>query len=115
MTHFLFIENAFGFDATYVKDIKMFFRQLPEKLVNYLKKVGEFFTVTIPEKVKEIKTSITNFFNDKIVTPIKGLFTDIGTFFTVTVPEKFTEISTKCNRVFYRYCYKYYRFLYRCS
>ena len=67
--------------------------------MNYLK-IGEFFTVTIPEKVKEIKDAIVNFFNDKIVTPIKGLFTDIGNFFTVTVPEKFTEVSNNVTEFF---------------
>ena len=92
--------TAFGFDATYVKDIKEFFRMLPEKISELFAKVGEFFTVTIPEKVTEIKDAIVNFFNDKIVTPIKGLFTDIGTFFTVTVPEKFTEVSNNVTEFF---------------
>ena len=92
--------TAFGFDATYVKEIKEFFRMLPEKISELFTAVGEFFTVTIPEKVTAIKESITNFFNDKIVTPIKGLFTDIGNFFTVTIPEKFTEVSTKVSEFF---------------
>ena len=92
--------TAFGFDATYVKDIKEFFRMLPEKISELFAKVGEFFTVTIPEKVTEIKDAIVNFFNNKIVTPIKGLFTDIGTFFTVTVPEKFTEVSNNVTEFF---------------
>ena len=92
--------TAFGMDATYVKDIKEFFRALPEKISELFAKVGEFFTVTIPEKVTEIKDAIVNFFNDKIVTPIKGLFTDIGNFFTVTIPEKFIEISGKVTTFF---------------
>ena len=92
--------TAFGFDATYVKDIKEFFRMLPDKISELFKKVGEFFTVTIPEKVTEIKTAITDFFANKIVAPIKQLWTDIGNFFTVTVPEKFTEISTNVTEFF---------------
>ena len=92
--------TAFGMDATYVKDIKEFFRALPEKISELFKKVGEFFTVTIPEKVTEIKTAITDFFANKIVAPIKQLWTDIGNFFTVTVPEKFTEISTNVTEFF---------------
>src|SRR5210317_524820 len=94
---FSLLENAlaaFGIESQMVTDIKLFFRQLPEKISELFTKVGEFFTVTIPEKITEIKTSITNFFNDNIVTPIKNLWTDIGNFFTVTVPEKFTEITT---------------------
>ena len=100
---FSLIENAlaaFGIESQMVTDIKLFFRQLPEKISELFKKVGEFFTVTIPTKVKEIKDAIVNFFNDKIVTPIKGLFTDIGNFFTVTIPEKFTEVSTKVSEFF---------------
>ena len=78
---FSLIENAlaaFGIESEMVTDIKMFFRQLPEKISELFKKVGDFFTVTIPEKITEIKTSITNFLNDNIVTPIKNLWTDIG-------------------------------------
>ena len=100
---FSLIENAlaaFGIESQMVTDIKLFFRQLPDKISELFENIGKFFTETIPKKLEEIKTSITNFFNDKIVTPIKGLFTDIGNFFTVTVPEKFTEISNKVTSFF---------------
>ena len=100
---FSLIENAlaaFGIKSQMVTDIKLFFRQLPDKISELFENIGKFFTETIPKKLEEIKTSITNFFNDKIVTPIKGLFTDIGNFFTVTVPEKFTEISNKVTSFF---------------
>ena len=100
---FSLIENAlaaFGIKSQMVTDIKLFFRQLPEKISELFKKVGDFFTVTIPEKIQEIKTSITNFFNDNIVTPIKNLWTDIGNFFTVTVPEKYNEITGKVTTFF---------------
>ena len=100
---FSLIENAlaaFGIKSQMVTDIKLFFRQLPEKISELFKKVGDFFTVTIPEKITEIKTSITNFFNDNIVTPIKNLWTDIGNFFTVTVPEKYNEITGKVTTFF---------------
>tara|TARA_Y100000004_G_scaffold181931_1_gene228145 strand:+ start:60 stop:1820 length:1761 start_codon:yes stop_codon:yes gene_type:complete len=100
---FSLIENAlaaFGIESKMVTDIKLFFRQLPEKISELFTNIGKFFTETIPQKLEEIKTSITNFFNDKIVTPIKGLFTDIGNFFTVTVPEKFTEVSNKVTSFF---------------
>ena len=100
---FSLIENAlamFGIESQMVTDIKLFFRQLPDKISELFENIGKFFTETIPQKLEEIKTSITNFFNDKIVTPIKGLFTDIGNFFTVTVPEKFTEISNKVTSFF---------------
>lgn len=100
---FSLIENAlaaFGIESQMVTDIKLFFRQLPDKISELFENIGKFFTETIPQKLEEIKTSITNFFNDKIVTPIKGLFTDIGNFFTVTVPEKFTEVSNKVTSFF---------------
>jgi hypothetical protein len=92
---FSLLENAlaaFGIESEMVTDIKNFFRELPEKISELFKNIGEFFTVTIPTKLQEIKDSITNFFNDNIVTPIKSLWTDIGNFFTVTVPEKYNEI-----------------------
>src|SRR6056300_993107 len=94
---FSLIENAlaaFGIESEMVTDIKNFFRELPENIQEMFTKIGDFFTVTIPTKLQEIKDSITNFFNDNIVTPIKNLWTDIGNFFTVTVPEKYTEITT---------------------
>ena len=59
-----------------VTDIKcMFFRQF-EKISQLFTDIGNFFTVTIPTKLTEIKDNITNFFNDNIVTPIKNLWTD---------------------------------------
>jgi len=100
---FSLLENAlaaFGIESEMVTDIKLFFRQLPEKISELFTNIGLFFTETIPQKLEEIKTSITNFFNDNIVTPIKGLWTDIGNFFTVTVPEKFTEITTNVTSFF---------------
>src|SRR5210317_174000 len=100
---FSLLENAlaaFGIESEMVTDIKNFFRELPEKISELFKNIGEFFTVTIPTKLQEIKDSITNFFNDNIVTPIKNLWTDIGNFFTVTVPEKYTEITTKVTTFF---------------
>src|SRR6056300_46930 len=100
---FSLLENAlaaFGIESQMVTDIKLFFRQLPEKISELFKNIGEFFTVTIPTKLQEIKDSITNFFNDNIVTPIKNLWTDIGNFFTVTVPEKYTEITEKVTGFF---------------
>ena len=100
---FSLIENAlaaFGIESEMVTDIKLFFRQLPEKISELFTNIGKFFTETIPQKLEEIKTSITNFFNDNIVMPIKGLWTDIGNFFTVTVPEKFTEITTNVTSFF---------------
>ena len=100
---FSLLENAlaaFGIKSEMVTDIKLFFRQLPEKISELFTNIGKFFTETIPQKLEEIKTSITNFFNDNIVTPIKNLWTDIGNFFTVTVPEKYTEITTKVTNFF---------------
>ena len=100
---FSLIENAlaaFGIESEMVTDIKLFFRQLPEKISELFTNIGLFFTETIPQKLEEIKTSITNFFNDNIVTPIKNLWTDIGNFFTVTVPEKYTEITEKVTGFF---------------
>ena len=100
---FSLIENAlaaFGIESEMVTDIKLFFRQLPEKISELFTNIGKFFTETIPQKLEEIKTSITNFFNDNIVTPIKNLWTDIGNFFTVTVPEKYTEITEKVTGFF---------------
>ena len=70
-----------------------------KRLVNYLQTLV-IFTVTIPEKLTEIKDSITGFFNDWIVTPIKNLWNDIGNFFTVTIPEKYNEIVGKITTFF---------------
>ena len=100
---FSLLENAlaaFGIESTMVTDIKLFFRQLPEKISELFTNIGLFFTETIPAKLQAIKDSITNFFNDNIVTPIKNLWTDIGNFFTVTVPEKYTEISNNVTEFF---------------
>ena len=100
---FSLLENAlaaFGIESEMVTDIKNFFRELPEKISQLFKDIGEFFTVTIPTKLKEIKDSITNFFNDNIVTPIKNLWTDIGNFFTITVPEKYNEITGNVTQFF---------------
>ena len=100
---FSLLENAlaaFGIESEMVTDIKNFFRELPEKISELFTNIGLFFTETIPQKLQEIKDSITNFFNDKIVTPIKNLWTDIGNFFTVTVPEKFTEITGNVTEFF---------------
>ena len=100
---FSLIENAlaaFGIESEMVTDIKLFFRQLPDKISELFENIGKFFTETIPQKLEEIKTSITNFFNDWIVTPIKNLWTNIGTFFTETIPAKFTEISGKVTSFF---------------
>ena len=36
--------NHFGFDATYVKDIKEFFRMLPDKISELFKKVGLLYS-----------------------------------------------------------------------
>ena len=100
---FSLLENAlaaFGIESEMVTDIKMFFRQLPEKISQLFTDIGNFFTVTIPEKLTEIKDSITGFFNDNIVTPIKNLWNDIGNFFTVTIPEKYNEITEKVTTFF---------------
>ena len=85
--------EMFGLDSTMVKDIKLWFRELPENISQLFTDIGNFFTVTIPTKFKEITDSVTNFFDEWIVTPFKNFFTDIGNFFTVTIPTKITEIS----------------------
>jgi len=84
---------AFGIDAQWVKDIKMWFRELPENISKMFKAIGEFFTVTIPTKVQEIKDGIANFFDEWLITPFKNFFNSIGTFFTETIPNKVTEIK----------------------
>lgn len=85
--------TAFGIDAQWVKDIKMWFRELPENISKMFTAIGEFFTVTIPTKVQEIKDGISNFFNEWVVTPFKNFWNSIGTFFTETIPNKVTEIT----------------------
>jgi len=91
---------AFGIDAQWVKDIKMWFRELPENISKMFKAIGEFFTVTIPTKVQEISDSITNFFDEWLITPFKNFFNSIGTFFTETIPNKVTEISDSISAKF---------------
>ena len=100
---FSLLENAlaaFGIESEMVTNIKNFFRELPENITKMFTDIGKFFTETIPQKVTEIKDSITGFFTDYIVTPAKQLFTDIGNFFTETIPEKFTEITGKVTSFF---------------
>jgi len=84
---------AFGIDSQLVTDIKMWFRKLPENISKMFAAIGEFFTVTIPEKVTEIKDGIVTFFNDWVVQPFKNMFNAIGTFFSETIPNKITEIK----------------------
>jgi len=93
---FSLLENAlaaFGIESEMVTDIKMFFRQLPEKISQLFTDIGNFFTITIPTKIQEIKDSITNFFQEWVVTPFTNFWNSIGTFFTETIPNKVTEIT----------------------
>ena len=92
--------GAFGIESEMVTDIKMFFRELPEKISQLFTDIGNFFTVTIPTKVKEISDSITNFFDEWLITPFKNFFNSIGTFFTETIPNKVTEISDSISAKF---------------
>ena len=85
--------GAFGIESEMVTDIKMFFRHLPEKISQLFTDIGNFFTVTIPTKVQEIKDGIANFFDEWLITPFKNFFNSIGTFFTETIPNKVTEIQ----------------------
>ena len=92
--------GAFGIESEMVTDIKLFFRELPEKISQLFTDIGNFFTVTIPTKVKEISDSITNFFDEWLITPFKNFFNSIGTFFTETIPNKVTEISDSISAKF---------------
>ena len=92
--------GAFGIESEMVTDIKLFFRHLPEKISQLFTDIGNFFTVTIPTKVKEISDSITNFFDEWLITPFKNFFNSIGTFFTETIPNKVTEISDSISAKF---------------
>jgi len=93
---FSLIENAlaaFGIESEMVTNIKEWFRKLPENISALFTAIGEFFTVTIPEKVIAIKDSIVAFFNDWIIDPFKNFFSMIGTFFSETIPNKVIEIK----------------------
>jgi len=92
--------GAFGIESEMVTDIKLFFRHLPEKISQLFTDIGNFFTVTIPTKVKEISDSIKNFFDEWLITPFKNFFNSIGTFFTETIPNKVTEISDSISAKF---------------
>lgn len=99
---FSLLENAlaaFGIESKMVTDIKNFFRELPEKIGQLFTDIGNFFTVTIPEKYEEIKTNVANFFTD-MVSDVKSFFSDIGSFFTETIPEKFTSITDSITEKF---------------
>jgi len=85
--------GAFGIESEMVTDIKMWFRKLPENMSQLFTDIGNFFTITIPTKVKEISDSIANFFDEWLITPFKNFFNSIGTFFTETIPNKVTEIT----------------------
>jgi len=96
----------------YGKTIAEFLASGWEKLKAGVQSIIDFFSVTIPEKAKELKDSVVNFFTVTLPTKIEEIKTTLGewftsikdgiadlfekvkTFFTETIPTKYLEIKT---------------------
>ena len=73
--------------------IDFFSITIPEKAKELKDAVVNFFTVTLPEKIEEIKTTLGEWFTS-IKEGIGDLFDKVKTFFTETIPAKYEEIKT---------------------
>ena len=79
------IGAAFGVEGDITTNIKNFFIDIKNKVVESFNNVLAFFTEDIPAKVTEIKDSITGFFTDafdKIKNGVKDAFSSVGNFFS---------------------------------
>jgi len=79
------IGAAFGVEGDITTNIKNFFVDIKNKVVESFNNVLAFFTEDIPAKVTEIKDSITGFFTDafdKIKNGVKDAFSSVGNFFS---------------------------------
>ena len=73
--------------------IDFFSVTIPEKAKELKDSVVNFFTVTLPTKIEEIKTTLGEWFTS-IKDGIGDLFEKVKTFFTETIPTKYLEIKT---------------------
>jgi hypothetical protein len=73
--------------------IDFFSVTIPEKAKELKDAVVNFFTVTLPTKIEEIKTTLGEWFTS-IKEGVANLFEKVKTFFTETIPTKFAEIKT---------------------
>ena len=73
--------------------IDFFSVTIPEKAKELKDSVVNFFTVTLPTKIEEIKTTLGEWFTS-IKDGIADLFEKVKTFFTETIPTKYLEIKT---------------------
>ena len=79
------IGAAFGVEGDITTNIKNFFIDIKNKVVESFNNVLAFFTEDIQVKVTEIKDSITGFFTDafdKIKNGVKDAFSSVGNFFS---------------------------------
>jgi hypothetical protein len=73
--------------------IDFFSVTIPEKAKELKDSVVNFFTVTLPTKIEEIKTTLGEWFTS-IKEGIADLFDKVKKFFTETIPTKYEEIKT---------------------
>ena len=79
------IGAAFGIEGDVTTNIKNFFIDIKNKVVEAFDNALAFFTEDIPAKVTEIKDNIKSFFTDtfdKIKNGVKDAFSSVGNFFS---------------------------------
>ena len=79
------IGAAFGIEGDVTTNIKNFFIDIKNKVVESFNNALAFFTEDIPAKVTEIKDNIKSFFTDtfdKIKNGVKDAFSSVGSFFS---------------------------------
>jgi len=83
--------NFFGVDSQFVQDVKMFYRELPEKVSQLIKDSISFITETIPQFFTDLKDqAIENAKNN--IAAIKDMFKNAFNFITEDIPNYFGNL-----------------------
>lgn len=83
--------NFFGVDSQFVQDVKMFYRELPEKVSELIKNSISFITETIPQFFTDLKDqAIENARNN--IAAIKDMFKNAFNFITEDIPNYFSGL-----------------------
>ena len=82
--------TAFGLDATYISNIKLWFRYLPERVEKFIGDAITFITDTIPEFFTNFKANAVALIEGKIQS-MQDLITEAWKFITDTIPTKIGE------------------------
>src|SRR6056300_623594 len=83
--------NFFGVDSQFVQDVKMFYRELPEKVSELIKNSISFITETIPQYFEDLKNqAIQNARNN--IAAIKDMFKNAFNFITEDIPNYFGNL-----------------------